>query len=282
MHRPGAVRRYTVSIVLVAVVIILVLTVVMSGAIDWSTVWQYLFSQPVLSGFVVTIELTVLSMLMGVALGILSALMLRSRMGAVSWLARTYIWFFRGTPVLVQLIFWFNLALIVPVIGWGPAATPTNAIVTPFVAALLGLGINEGAYMSEIFRAGIDSVDAGQTEAGLATGMRPSQVMWRVVLPQAVRVIIPPTGNQAIGMLKTTSLVSVIAAEDLLTAVQHIYSQNYQIIPLLIVASIWYLAATTIATFLQSRLERRLDGSSPTRARRARRQIARSAQTEAI
>lgn len=255
--RPGATRRTIFSILILVIVVVAAAVVVFSGAISWETVWRYLFAPPVLMGLWVTLQLTVLAMGIGVVLGIASALMLRSRTPAIAWLARGYIWFFRGTPVLVQLIFWFNLALIVPHVGWGDFSISTNALITPFVAALLGLGINEGAYMSEIFRAGIDSVDKGQTEAGLASGMKQGQVMRRIILPQALLVITPPTGNQAIGMLKTTSLVSVIAAQDLLTRVQHIYAQNYRIIDLLIVACIWYLLLTTIATLGQSRLEKR-------------------------
>ena len=261
LKRPGKVARIVLSVIIAAVVLGAVAAVVFSGAISWPTVWRYLFAPAVLAGLVVTIQLTILSMLIGVVLGVASALMLRSRTPAIAWLARSYIWFFRGTPVLVQLIFWFNLSLIVPEVGWGDGAISMNVLITPFMAALLGLGINEGAYMSEIFRAGIDSVDPGQTEAGLASGMTPGQVMRTIVLPQALRVITPPTGNQAIGMLKTTSLVSVIAAQDLLTSVQRIYATNYQIIDLLIVACIWYLLLTTIATYGQSRLERRFAGA---------------------
>jgi len=246
----------------VAVLLFLGGSIIFSGAIDWPTVGRYLFSPPVLAGFLVTLELTVLSMTIGVLLGVASALMVRSRIAALAWLGRGSIWFFRGTPVLVQLIFWFNLSLMFPELGIGEWTMPTNDVITPFMAALLGLGVNEGAYMSEIFRSGIESVDRGQTEAGLASGMRPGQVMARVVLPQALRVITPPTGNQAIGMLKTTSLVSVIAAQDLLTKVQHIYATNYQVIDLLIVACFWYLLATTLATIGQSRLERSFAGSN--------------------
>lgn len=262
LKRPGKVARIVLSVVIAVIVLGAIAAVVFSGAISWATVWRYLFAPPVLAGLVVTIQLTILSMLIGVVLGVASALMLRSRTPAIAWLARSYIWFFRGTPVLVQLIFWFNLSLIVPEVGWGDGAISMNVLITPFMAALLGLGINEGAYMSEIFRAGIDSVDPGQTEAGLASGMTPAQVMRTIVLPQALRVITPPTGNQAIGMLKTTSLVSVIAAQDLLTSVQRIYATNYQIIDLLIVACIWYLLLTTIATYGQSRLERRFAGAA--------------------
>ncbi len=274
-RRPGGGARLVLSVIIGVVVIGLVSAVVFSGAISWPTVGRYLFAPPVLSGLWVTIQLTVLSMVLGFILGVASALMLRSRTPAIAWLARAYIWFFRGTPVLVQLIFWFNLSLIMPTVGWGDGALSTNVLITPFMAALLGLGINEGAYMSEIFRAGIEAVDRGQTEAGLAAGMTPRQVMTHIVLPQAMRVITPPTGNQAIGMLKTTSLVSVIAAQDLLTSVQRIYATNYQIIDLLIVACIWYLLLTTIATIGQSRLERRFagEGRSSVGTRRWRRAV---------
>jgi len=262
IKRQGGFGRAVLSVVIVAVLLFLGGSIIFSGAIDWPTVGRYLFSPPVLAGFLVTLELTVLSMTIGVLLGVASALMVRSRIAALAWLGRGYIWFFRGTPVLVQLIFWFNLSLMFPELGIGEWTMPTNDVITPFMAALLGLGVNEGAYMSEIFRSGIESVDRGQTEAGLASGMRPGQVMARVVLPQALRVITPPTGNQAIGMLKTTSLVSVIAAQDLLTKVQHIYATNYQVIDLLIVACFWYLLATTLATIGQSRLERSFAGSN--------------------
>ncbi len=263
IQRPGKLGRILLSLLITVVVVFVVVEVVISGAIKWDTVWKYLFAPPVLAGFLVTLELTVLSMVIGILLGVSAALMVRSRIRAVAWLGKGYIWLFRGTPVLVQLIFWFNLSLVVPRVGLGDWSISTNDLISPFMAALLGLGINEGAYMAEIFRAGIDSVDKGQTEGGLASGMTPGQVMRKIILPQAMVVIIPPTGNQAIGMLKTTSLVSVIAANDLLTQVQHIYAVNYQVIDLLIVACFWYLLATTIATWGQSKLERRFSGGNP-------------------
>jgi polar amino acid transport system permease protein len=258
LSRPGRPKRIVITVVIIAVALAIVIGFLSSGVVDWATVGQYLFSGPILQGLLVTIELTLLSMVIGVVLGVVLALLARSRTSAIAAAGKTYIWFFRGTPVLVQLIFWFNLGLVIPVIGFGNFSIATNALITPFVAAVLGLGLNEGAYMSEIIRAGISSVDRGQSEAGLASGMTPGQVMRKVVLPQALRFIVPPTGNQAIGMLKTTSLVSVIAAQDLLTQAQHIYAQNFRIIELLVVASIWYLVLTSIATYFQSRLERRI------------------------
>jgi len=181
----------------------------------------------------------------------------------VKWASLTYVWFFRGTPVLVQLLFIFNISALLPRLSlgipWGPefVSGSANSFVTAFVAALLGLGLNEGAYMAEIVRGGILSVDHGQSEAAAALGMRRSLAMRLVVLPQAMRVIIPPTGNEIIGMLKTTSIVSVIALPELLCSTQIIYARTYQVIPLLIVACIWYLIMTSILTVIQVRLERR-------------------------
>ena len=176
-----------------------------------------------------------------------------------SWL---YIWFFRGTPVLVQLIFWYNIAALYPKLNlgipFGPAFVHGNAntLIKPFTAAILGLGLNEGAYMAEIVRAGIISVDDGQTLAAQSLGLTRLQTMRRIVLPQAMRVIIPPTGNETISMLKTTSLVSVIAVADLLYAGQEIYSLNFETIQLLIVVSAWYLVCTSVLYVGQYYLER--------------------------
>jgi polar amino acid transport system permease protein len=179
----------------------------------------------------------------------------------VSW---AYIWFFRGTPLLVQLVFWYNLSALYPSLDLGiPFGGPAflhanaNSIITPVVAALFGLALNEAAYMAEIVRSGILSVDEGQVEAAQALGMRRSQAMRRIVLPQAMRVIIPPTGNQVISMLKTTSLVSVVAVADLMYTVQTISAETFKTIPLLICASLWYLLVTSVLSVGQYHLERR-------------------------
>jgi len=225
--------------------------------IRWNAVGTFLHDSSILDGLKITIELTLIAMAIGVALGILLALMHLSRNPVLSIFANFYIWVFRGTPLLVQIIFWYNIALIFPRIGFGSLSLNTNTVVTTFVAAILALGLNEGAYMSEIVRAGILSVTHGQMDAALATGLTQRQAMRHVVIPQALRVIVPPTGNQTIGMLKTTSLVSVIAAQDLLTRSQNIYAKNFLVIELLIVASIWYLALTTIASVGQYFLEKK-------------------------
>lgn len=232
--------------------------------LQWDVVADYFFSRRILRGLLVTLELTALAMVFGILLGILTAVMRLSPIRILSSVAWAYTWFFRGTPLLVQIIFWYNLAALFPTIDVGvPLTGPVffsedaNVIITPFVAAMLGLALNEGAYMSEIVRGGIISVDQGQTEAGAALGMRAGRVMRRVVLPQAMRVIVPPTGNQVIGMLKSTALVSVTSTAELLYTSQQIYNQTFQTIPLLIVASLWYLIVTSVLSVIQYYIERR-------------------------
>lgn len=230
---------------------------------EWDVVGHYLMAAPILRGLMTTLQLTVLAMVIGVVLGVVLAVMRLSEnplARAISWL---YIGIFRGTPVLVQLIFWFNLSALLPDMTIGvPFGPPlllvdVNALITPFAAAVLGLGLNEGAYMAEIVRSGILSVSEGQRKAAAALGLSRSQTLRRIVLPQAMRVIIPPTGNQTVGMLKMTSIVSVIAMSELLYSAQAIYTQSYETIPLLLVVSIWYLVVTSILTFGQSFIERR-------------------------
>jgi polar amino acid transport system permease protein len=211
-----------------------------------------------------TLILTVVAMVIGIALGVILAIMRLSPNPLVSGGSWLYIWFFRGTPVLVQILFWgIGISALYPKISIGVpfggpefASANANKLITLFVASILGLGLNEGAYMAEIVRAGIISVEEGQHEAAASLGMTRMQTMRRIVLPQAMRVIIPPTGNETISMLKTTSLVSVIAYTELLYSVQLIYSVNFKTIPLLIVAAIWYLFFTTILSIGQFYVER--------------------------
>ena len=229
---------------------------------EWDIVGQYFTSSRVLDGLIATLVLTAAAMLVGVTLGTVVAVVRLSPNPLLSTASWVYIWFFRGTPVLVQIVFWNNIAALYKTIVIGIPAGPAffhfdaNSVITPFVAAILGLGLNEAAYMAEIVRAGILSVDPGQQEAAQALGMTRLQTMRRIVLPQAMRVIIPPTGNETISMLKTTSLVSVIAYAELLYSVQLIYAVNFKTIPLLIVASIWYLLVTSVLTAGQYYLER--------------------------
>ncbi len=253
-----------------AVVCVLALSLAVSFTtnprFEWAVVGRYFFSARVLSGLLLTVELTTVSMLIGIALGVLLAVMRLSPNPLVSASSRVYIWLFRGTPVLVQILFWYNISALYPRIGLGAWSFNANHVITPFIAAVLALGLNEGAYMAEIVRAGIVSVDEGQSEAGAALGMSRLLIMRRIVLPQAMRVIVPPTGNEVISMLKTTSLVSVVAVTDLLYSVQLIYAANYRTIPLLLVASIWYLLVTTLLSTGQFYIERHFGRSVSRRA----------------
>jgi polar amino acid transport system permease protein len=214
-------------------------------------------------------------MVIGIAFGVVLAVMRRSPNPLVSRASWLYIWFFRGTPVLVQLLFWYNIAALYPKLGlgipFGPAFVhpDVNTLITAFRAAVLALGLNEAAYMAEIVRAGMISVDEGQTHAAQSLGMTRLQTMQRIVLPQAMRVIIPPTGNETISMLKTTSLASTIAVAELLYSAQLIYARTYKVIPLLIVVSIWYIVCTSVLYVGQHYLERHY-GRGSTREAKAR------------
>lgn len=275
-RRAQILRRRSVWSILGLLAAVAVAQIVYSLAnntkIHYSAIRKYVFAPVILKGVVVTIELTVISMVVGIVLGVILALLRLSQIRVLRWLAGLYIWFFRGSPVLVQLIFWFNLGLMFSTISigvpWGPtfASTATNSVISGFTAALLGLGLNEGAYMAEIVRSGVLAVNRGQAEAARALGMSPIQVMRIVVLPQAMRVAIPPTGNQLINMLKVTSLVSVVGGGDLLTHAQNIASTNFYVIELLSVATLWYLLLTSFATVGQSALERRLAHANRTKS----------------
>jgi polar amino acid transport system permease protein len=229
---------------------------------QWGVVGQYLFSRPILDALVVTIELTVIAMGIGIALGVVLAVMRLSPNPLVSGSSWIYVWFFRGTPVLLQLYFWYLIAYAYPALSigipFGPALLHinSNTAITAFTAAIMGLGLNEGAYMAEIVRAGILSVDEGQIDAAKAIGMTRLMSMRRIVLPQAMRVIIPPTGNETIGMLKTSSLASTITVIELFLSVQNVYSRTFQTVPLLTVAAIWYVVITTVLSIGQYYLER--------------------------
>ena len=259
VRRPG---RWVAAAIILYLTAAIVKSVATNPRFEWGIIRHYFTSSRVLQGLITTLELTVLCMAIGIAIGIVLAVMRLSPNPLVSGASWLYIWFFRGTPVLVQILFWGFFAALYPKVSLGIPLGPqfahfsANSVITPFVAGMLALGLNEGAYMAEIVRAGIISVDEGQTEAAQSLGMTRLQTMRRIVLPQAMRVIVPPTGNETISMLKTTSLVSVIAVTELLYSVQLIYAVNYRTIPLLIVASIWYLIVTTVLSFGQYYLER--------------------------
>lgn len=229
---------------------------------EWGVVAEHLTLRAVLKGLGVSVLLTAVGMTLGTLLGTGLALLKLGSFRGGRLFATGYTWLFRGTPVLIQLLFWYNLAYLLPTLSigipFGPtlASWDTNEVITPFVAAVLGLALNEAAYMAEIMRSGILSVDAGQRDAARALGFTPFKTFWRIVFPQAMRIVLPPAGSQVIGMLKGTSLVSVIAMTDLLFSVQTIYNRNFKVVPLLLVAVIWYLAVFTLLSLLQSRLER--------------------------
>lgn len=257
------------AIVLALLVATLVQSVFTNPNFHWEIVGQYFTFGAVLDGLYRTMLLTVVAMAIGLVGGTVLAVMRLSPNPMVSQTAAAYVWFFRGTPLLVQLIFWYNLSALYPQLTLGiPFGGPTfvsfnaNSLVTVYLAAYLGLGLNEAAYMSEIVRAGLNSVDKGQREAAEALGMSPIVLFAKIILPQAMRFIIPPTGNETIGMLKTTSLVSVIALPDLLYSTQLIYAQNFQPIPLLLVATIWYLILTTVLSIGQHFIERHFNRSN--------------------
>ena len=229
----------------------------------WQVVGRYFFAESILRGLMLTIFLTVASMALGTLLGLALAVMRSSHVKPVSIAANLYITLFRGTPVLVQLIFWFNIAALYPDLTIGipftdiSVAVDVNALMGPITAALVGLTLNEAAYMAEIIRGGFSAVGKGQLEAADSLGMSESMKMRKVIIPQAMPSIIPATGNQVIGMFKETSLVSVLGVAELLQSAQLIYARTFETIPLLIVASLWYLVMTLLLSYPQAKLEQR-------------------------
>lgn len=256
------------GIIVAAIAVIIAHSLYVNPNIAWPVVGDFILSPRILAGLGTTLQLAILSQAIAVGLGLLISLMQLSRNPVAGTVARGYIWLFRGTPLLVQILFWGNFALFydhitlaIPFTDVTFASWPTNDVITTFVAAVLGLALHEAAYMAEIIRSGIMSVGPGQTEAAQALGLTRGQLMSRVVVPQALRIIVPPTGNQFINMLKMTSLVAIIAGGDLLTVAQNISAVNLETIELLIVATVWYLLVTSIASIGQALLERRLGRS---------------------
>jgi polar amino acid transport system permease protein len=258
--------KHPVQIAIGAVVLIFLLSFLLrideNQNMQWPVIGHYLFDSHVLAGVRVTLVVTIVCQILAIIIGTAVAIMRLSKSRIFVTIANGYLWFFRGTPLLVQLIFWYNLAALFPVLFLGVPFTSfgvmlkTNAVISGFTAAVVGFSLHDGAYMAEIVRAGIMSVDLGQREAAITTGMTESQAMRRIILPQAMRVIVPPTGNQAINLLKATALVAFISGGDLLSNVQEIYAVNYAVMPLLVVATIWYLVLVSVATLGQYYLER--------------------------
>jgi polar amino acid transport system permease protein len=250
--------RWVSGVVIFALLALLVRAFA-NAEIDWSAVGQYLTARAILSGFFHTIEISFWAMVLASFLGLVFAIMRLSRNRVANSVAWLYVWLFRGTPVLLQLLLWFNLAIVFPKFSIpGIWQDKTINIMSPFVAALLGLGVNEGAYLTEVIRSGILSVEEGQEEASTALGLSRAQALRHVVLPQALRIILPPYGNEAIGLLKTSSLAAVIAFPELLESSEQIYYVNSRVIELLLVAAAWYLVATSALSVGQYYLERRL------------------------
>ncbi|WP_328396312.1 amino acid ABC transporter permease [Nocardia sp. NBC_00416] len=279
--------RWMVSVVLLVFAAQLVSFVLTNDRFQWDIVWGYLFYPSVLKGLAMSVFITVVGMAVGSLLGVGLAAGQSSDFLPVRMVCRLYVGLFRGIPPLVQLIFWFNLAYLLPEISLGIPFGATfvswssTELISPLTAALIGLSLHEAAYMSEIIRSGLGAVDTGQRDAALAMGFTKWRTFSRVILPQAMRVIVPPTGNQFISLLKGTSLVSVIAMTDLLFSVQLIYNRTYQVVPLLIVACVWYLVVVSLLTAVQRRLERRY-GTGLRRAESPKRSTWRTALTRGV
>ncbi|MDO5754464.1 amino acid ABC transporter permease, partial [Arthrobacter sp.] len=261
--------RVFIAVVLVAMLAVFIIDAAQRKDFGWAEVGKYIFDKRISQAALVTLQLTVYSMVLAIALGLLLAIMRLSPNPVVKSVAWLYIWIFRGTPVYVQLVFWGIVALIYPVLTVGiPFMTPwisfDNSIFTNlFVTAIIGLALNEAAYMSEIVRAGLLSVDEGQEEASRALAMSWGQTMRYIVVPQAMRIIIPPTGNEVISMLKTTSLVTAIPLSiDLYGVSRGISAVTFTPVPLLIVACIWYLLFTSILMVGQHFIEKRFSRGS--------------------
>ena len=262
--RPG---RWASAIVVAILAAMAAHALVTNENFQWQVVFQWLFSRSIMQGVLFTIILTILAMVVGTALAITMAIMRQSVNPVLRWVAMAYIWFFRGTPIYTQLIFWSllptlypKLSIGVPFLGslWGCELTvDTATYFTPFWMAFIGLGLNEGAYLAEIMRAGLLSVPKGQWEAATALGMPRGTIFRRIILPQAMRVIVPPIGNETISMLKTTSLVSAIPFTLELTFIARQRGQaTFAPVPLLIAAAIWYLVITSLLMWIQSFIEK--------------------------
>jgi polar amino acid transport system permease protein len=249
------------SAVVIALLLLLFYSLATNPAFDWPAVHKYLFNGQIMYGLSQTLLLTVIIMFLAIVVGTIVAIMRLSPSSILNAFAAAYIWFFRGAPALIQLIFWFNLSIIVreisltlPFIGT-IFSVKTNDIMTPFISAVVALSLHEAGYMAEIIRAGINSVPSGQTEAAGSLGMNHRIILRRITLPQAMRFIVPPTGNETINLLKMTSLVTFIAVTDLLYSAQSIYARTFETIPLLIVVAFWYLFVVTILSIGQHFIE---------------------------
>ena len=259
LRHPG---RWAAAAVLLVLAAMLAHNMLTNPRWQWGVIRSNLFSPPIVSGAENTIKITIFAMAIGVILGILLAVMRLSPNQVLSSAAWLFIWFFRGTPVYLQLTFWYAISSLFPTFSLGVPFGPefvhlsANTIITPLVAGLLGLGLNEGAYYAEIVRAGILSVDHGQFEAAQSIGMRRETLMRKIVLPQAMRVIVPPTGNELNNMLKTTSLLVVVTYPELMYQTTNDAARTFEAIPFYVGACMWYLFMTTLLTIGQFYVER--------------------------
>ncbi|MFP3521523.1 amino acid ABC transporter permease [Pantoea sp. SIMBA_072] len=254
--------RWLSALVVLLCVVAMAHSMINNPRFEWRIIAENFTAPSILQGVLMTLQLTAISVVLGFAFGTVLALMRLSSnpvLVAVSW---AYTWFFRGVPMLVQLFLWYNIAALYPRIalsipGLGEIwSAQSNALVSPFSAAVIALVMHQSAYAAEIVRAGIQSVGNGQIEAARALGYRPAQIFRHTVLPQAMRAIMPPAGNEIIGQLKTTAVVSVISLQDVLFSAQIIYQRTYEVIPLLLVATLWYLLMTSVLSVGQYYVER--------------------------
>lgn len=255
--------RWVVAVVALLVVAYFVRAFVISPEVGWHIIRQYLFAAPILSGVRVTIEVTLCAEVGALVIGLLLATARLSKNPVLRVISFAYTFVIRSIPPLVLLIFIYNLAFLFPHLAIGipftnvNASTSMNKVISGFSAAVVGLALSDGAYMGEIVRAGLMGVDPGQSDGARAIGASNWLAFRKVILPQAMRLIIPPCGNNFIGLLKASSLVSVISGADLMTQDEVIYSRTFEVIPLLLVAAIWYLALVGVATLGQQQLEKR-------------------------
>jgi polar amino acid transport system permease protein len=261
------------TVLALALAVLIIRAFAVNPAFAWDTAYRYMFHPSIMRGLGTTLLLTLLIMAAAIVVGTVVAIMRVSRSPVLRAFAGVYVWFFRGVPALIQLIFWFNLSLLVreislsiPYVGT-VFSVRTNDFMTPFLSAIVALSLCEAGYMAEIIRAGIKSVPSGQAEAASALGMPYHTILKRITLPQAMRFVVPPTGNEAINLLKMTSLVTFIAVDDLFYSAQSIYARTFETIPLLIVVAIWYLAVVSIMSVGQHFLERHF-GRSDRRSER--------------
>ena len=246
------------ALVVILIFAALLVRAFVEGKIDWATTWEYLFWPTVMWGLFNTIWMAFACMALGIVIGLGCAVARSSANPVLRGAAVFYAWFFRGAPVILQLLIWFNLALVFPTISIpGLFDVPTVQVISPAIATLLGLGLNEGAYVSEIIRSGMLGVDSGQYEAAKAMGMNRGTALKRIILPQAMRIVVPPLGNEFIGLIKMTSLASIIGFGDMLRSAQDIYYTNAKVIELLMVPTFWFLVVVSVLTVVQDMLERR-------------------------